>query len=158
MNNNDTLKRIRYAFDYPDDKMIEIFAHSESEVSRSKLSNWMKKEEDEEFERLWDYDLALFLNGFIVEKRGRKEVPQPEAEEVLNNNIVLRKLKIALNLQANDVLDILLLSDFRMSKHELSAFFRKFGHQHYRPCKDQVLRNFLNGMQLKYRQKKTLKK
>ncbi|MFT7612036.1 MAG: hypothetical protein ACI9J3_000985 [Parvicellaceae bacterium] len=157
MNNNDTLKRIRYAFDYPDDKMIEIFAHSEHEVSREKLSNWMKKEEDEEFERLWDYDLALFLNGLIVEKRGKKDGPLAEAEEILNNNIVLRKLKIALNFKDDDVLNMLLLSDLKISKHELSAFFRKFGHKHYRPCKDQVLRNFLNGMQLKYRQNKVNK-
>jgi len=38
-----------------------------------------------------------------------------------------------------------------ISKHELSAFFRKPGHKHYRECKDQVFRNFLNGVQLKYR-------
>jgi len=43
------------------------------------------------------------------------------------------------------------LSDFRMSKHELSAFFRKPGHKHYRECKDQILRVFLKGLQMKYR-------
>ncbi len=61
------------------------------------------------------------------------------------------KLKIALNLKAEDVLDILELADFRISKHELSALFRRPGHKHYRECKDQILRNFLTGMQLKYR-------
>jgi uncharacterized protein YehS (DUF1456 family) len=61
------------------------------------------------------------------------------------------KLKIALNLKAEDVLEILELAEFRISKHELSAFFRKPGHKHYRECKDQILRNFLQGMQLKYR-------
>ncbi|MBL4705387.1 MAG: DUF1456 family protein [Flavobacteriales bacterium] len=154
MDNNDVLKRIRYTFDYSDEKMIEIFSFSEHEVTRSKLSNWMKKDDDPEFERLLDYDLALYLNGFIIEKRGRREGPLPEAEEILNNNIILRKLKIALNLKDTDVLDILLLADLRISKHELSAFFRKFGHQHYRPCKDQILRNFLHGLQVKFRPKK----
>jgi uncharacterized protein YehS (DUF1456 family) len=43
------------------------------------------------------------------------------------------------------------LADLRMSEHELSAFFRKPGHKHYRLCKDQILRNFLRGVQLKYR-------
>jgi uncharacterized protein YehS (DUF1456 family) len=61
------------------------------------------------------------------------------------------KLKIALNLKAEDVLGILELAEFRISKHELSAFFRKPGHKHYRECKDQILRNFLQGLQLKYR-------
>jgi len=48
-------------------------------------------------------------------------------------------------------LKILELANMRMSKHELSAFFRKREHKHYRECKDQVLRNFLKGVQLKYR-------
>ena len=42
-------------------------------------------------------------------------------------------------------------ADFSLSKHELSAFFRKPEHKHYRKCKDQVLRYFLKGVQLKYR-------
>ena len=66
-------------------------------------------------------------------------------------NSVFRKLKIALDLKADDVLDILGLANLRISKHELSAFFRKPDHKHYRECKDQVLRSFLKGVQLKYR-------
>ena len=62
-----------------------------------------------------------------------------------------RKLKIALNMKDDDVMEMMELAQFRMSKHELSAFFRKPGHKHYRQCKDQMLRNFLKGLQLKYR-------
>jgi uncharacterized protein YehS (DUF1456 family) len=65
--------------------------------------------------------------------------------------MVFMKLKIALNLKAEDVLEILELSSFKLSKHELSAFYRKPGHKHYRACKDQVLRNFLQGLQQKLR-------
>ena len=60
-------------------------------------------------------------------------------------------MKIALNLQSDDVLNMLALADLKISKHELSAFFRKPDHKHFRPCKDQVLRNFLKGVQLKLR-------
>ena len=63
------------------------------------------------------------------------------------------KLKIALNLKAEDVLKILALVDFSLSKHELSAFFRKSSHKHYRKCQNQVLRNFLNGLQIQHRGK-----
>ena len=49
------------------------------------------------------------------------------------------------------MLETLKLADVRISKHELSAFFRKVGHKHYRECKDQVLRNFLKGLQIKCR-------
>jgi uncharacterized protein YehS (DUF1456 family) len=45
------------------------------------------------------------------------------------------------------------LRGFRLSKHELSAFFRNPTQPQYRECKDQVLRNFLMGLQMKYRPK-----
>jgi uncharacterized protein YehS (DUF1456 family) len=150
VNSNDILRRIRYTFSFNDSKMIEIFGLAGHEVSRAQISNWLKKDDDPSFQDLDDYHLAIFLNGLIVEKRGRKEGAEPVAEKRLNNNIVFRKLKIALNLKDDEILEILKLADLRISKHELSAFFRKPGQEQYRQCKDQILRNFLHGMQIKY--------
>ena len=110
----------------------------------------MKKDDDEAFQALNDQKLAFFLNGMIVANRGKKDGEVPIVEKQLNNNIILRKLKIALELKDEDILDILDLVDMRISKHELSAFFRHPDHAHYRTCKDQILRNFLLGMQVKY--------
>jgi len=87
----------------------------------------------------------------INDKRGKKEGPQPEPEQRLTNNIVFRKLRIALNLKAEDILEIMDLANVSISKHELSAFFRRTDHKHFRECNDQILRNFLKGVQLKYR-------
>jgi uncharacterized protein YehS (DUF1456 family) len=70
---------------------------------------------------------------------------------VLTNNIIFRKLRIALDLKAEDIIDIMNLTEVGISKPELSAFFRKPSNRHYRACKDQVLRNFLKGIQIKYR-------
>lgn len=151
MTNNDVLRRIRYIFNINDKGMIKLFELAEHKVSREEISQWLKKEEDEGFVTLADQQLAIFLNGLINDKRGKKDGPQHEPEKRLNNNIIFMKLKIALNLQAEAVLEILQLAGFEMSKHELSAFFRKPGHKHYRECKDQILRNFLKGLQLKYR-------
>jgi len=151
MNNNDILRRIRYTFDFDDSKMISIFDQASLKVTREQISDWLKKEENADYREMEDVELAIFLNGFINEKRGKKEGAQPEPEKRLNNNIVFRKLKIALDLQAEEVLEILELAGLRVSKHELSAFFRKPKHKHYRVCQDQILRNFLSGMQLKYR-------
>ncbi|MHA6248902.1 YehS family protein [Pontibacter sp. CAU 1760] len=150
MNNNDTLRRIRYTFEYSDAQMIELFGMGGLEVTRAEVSDWLKKEDDPEYKELEDEKLATFLNGFIIEKRGKKDGPQPAPEKKLNNNIILRKLKIALNLKDEDILEILELVRFRLGKAELSAFFRKPDHHHYRVCQDQILRNFLHGMQLKY--------
>ncbi|MBM9519213.1 DUF1456 family protein [Desulforhopalus vacuolatus] len=151
MTNNDVLRRIRYIFDIDDSEMIAIFALADYQVTRELISDWLKKDDDPAFRECSDTKLALFLNGFINHKRGKKEGPQPEPEKRLTNNIIFMKLKIALNLKAEDVLDLMYLADFAMSKPELSAFFRRPGHKHYRVCQDQMLRNFLKGMQLRYR-------
>lgn len=151
MNNNDVLRKIRYTFDYTDEKMMSIFKSADVDVDRAQISKWLKRDEDEDFEGIYDKSLASFLNGFINVRRGKKEGEQPKPEKTLNNNIILRKLKIALNLKDTDVLELLDLADFRFSKSELSALFRKPTHQHFRQCKDQVIRNFLHGMQIKYK-------
>ena len=151
MTNNDVLRRIRYIFDFNDTKMIAVFGSADHQVTRAEISDWLKKDNDPAYQKCSDALLAIFLNGLINDKRGRKEGEQPEPEQRLNNNIVFMKLKIALNLKAEDVLQIMDLANFSISKGELSSFFRRPGHKHYRECKDQILRNFLKGMQLKYR-------
>ncbi|CED71228.1 putative uncharacterized protein [Aliivibrio wodanis] len=147
MTNNDILRRIRYAFDFDDTKMIALFAAADLEVTREQVCNWLKADDDKDYKSCQDVQLATFLNGLINDRRGKREGEQPKPEEKLTNNIILKKLQIALNLKADDVLDLMKLVNFRLSKHELSAFFRKADHKHYRICKDQVLRNFLQGVQ-----------
>ena len=153
MNNNDVIRKIRYIFDYNDSKMIDLFGLIDMKVSRSEISNWLKADDDKAFVELTDNKLATFLNGFIIEKRGRKEGPQPIPEETLTNNIILKKLKIALDLKSDDILKMFILMDRRISEHELSAFFRNPKHRKYRECNDQYLRNFLNSITPVERQK-----
>jgi uncharacterized protein YehS (DUF1456 family) len=64
----------------------------------------------------------------------------------MTNNDILKKLRVALKLRDDDIVKILELVDFRISKSELSAFFRKEDHSKYMECGDQILRNFLNGL------------
>lgn len=151
MNNNDILRRLRFTFDFDDAQMMALSSTQEQPASRADISNWLKKEDDEAYKAMNDHRLAIFLNNLIDEKRGKREGKDFPHEKSLNNNQVFKKLKIALNLKAEDILEILALADFTLSKHELSAFFRKEGHKHYRQCKDQVLRNLLQGLQQKYR-------
>ncbi|MCK5215429.1 MAG: DUF1456 family protein [Candidatus Omnitrophica bacterium] len=69
------------------------------------------------------------------------------------NNDILKKLRVALKLRDTDIIDILKLADFEITKPQLSALFRKEGHKNYMECKDQLLRRFLNGLIIKYRGK-----
>jgi uncharacterized protein YehS (DUF1456 family) len=151
MVNNDVLRRVRYIFDFNDSKMIAIYGLADHHVSREEVSAWLKKEDDEDYEECSDLLMAAFLNGLITDMRGAKDGQKSVVEKRLTNNMIFMKLKIALSLKAEDVMAILALADFKISKHELSAFFRKPEHKHYRECKDQILRNFLKGLQLKLR-------
>ncbi|NMM47627.1 YehS family protein [Marinigracilibium pacificum] len=152
MTNNDILRRLRYTFDLSDQQVIEIFQLANYSVNRPEVVNWLLKEEEEYYQPMSDKELALFLNGLINQKRGVKEGPQHEAEEFLNNNQILRKLRIALNFKDTDMLAVLELASFPIGKHELSAFFRKPDQGQYKHAGDQVLRKFLKGLQLKYRE------
>lgn len=151
MTNNDIIRRLRFAFEFKDAEMIDLFDSAGLHVTRNQISNWLLKEDDESFEEIQIQQLAYFLNGLIIYGRGKKEGPPPEAETNLNNNIILRKLKIALNYKDEDILEILELEGMKISKHELSAFFRKPGQDQYRECKDQILRKFIYGLQVKHR-------
>ncbi len=149
MTNNDVLRRIRYIFDLSDTKMIAIFALAGKETTREEISRWLKKDEDPDYLKCKDIELAAFLNGFIIFKRGPKEGSTVENEKRLNHNIIFRKINIALSLQSNDIISLFDLVGLPISKHELSAFFRNPNHKNYRECKDQLLRNFLQGLQQK---------
>lgn len=151
MTNNDIMRRLRYIFDFNDTAMMALFGLGGHEVTRAQVSDWLKKEDDPAFQVCSDILFASFLNGIIKDMRGEKEGEQHPPEKHLSNNMIFRKLIIALNLQADDVLKIMSSVNYILSKHELSAFFRKVDHKHYRVCKDQILQNFLNGLQLKYR-------
>ena len=96
-------------------------------------------------------ELDSFLNGFIISKRGKKESTPGQAQNVtprLTNNMKLKKIRIALELQEDAMLQILKLADVVISKPELTALFRNSSHKHYKECGNQFLRNFLKGLAL----------
>lgn len=153
MNNNDVLRRLRYTFDLEDQEVIALFALGGLEVTRAHISDFLKKDEHPECVACSNAELSAFLNGLIIHHRGPREegAGPPPLEPQLNNNDKLRKLKIALSLKEADMLELMALSGMPLSRPELSALFRKPSHQHYRACQDQLLRNFLRGLQIKQR-------
>jgi uncharacterized protein YehS (DUF1456 family) len=151
MINNDVLKKLRYILDYGDSQMIETFGLGQLVVTREKVSQLLKKDDDSDYVICKDVELSSFLNGLIIQKRGQKDGVVPVAEKKITNNITFKKLIIAFNLKSEGVIDVLKLADLTVGKSELSAFFRKTTHKNYRECKAQILRNFLMGLQIKER-------
>ncbi len=135
-----------------DDAEVESF-EEDFEVEEAE-----EDEEDEDMKCTIE-ELEAFLNGFIIFKRGRQELKPGQKEKpilsIMNirsiNNVVLKKLKIALSLQSEDMLEILELAGVTISRGELSAVFRKEGHKNYMECGDRYLRNFLKGLAIKHR-------
>ncbi|MGE7622430.1 DUF1456 family protein [Viridibacillus sp. NPDC096237] len=167
MDNNDILIRTRYALDIKNRDMVEIFKLGGMEVTREEVPKILTKSKDEFDEEVeveenddqikCDYKmLESFLNGFITFKRGKQDPKpgQPKAPEQTKdhvNNMLLKKLKVALQLTTDDMLDILDDGGIAVSKGELGAILRKPGHRNYKDCGDNFARKFLKGLAVRYR-------
>jgi uncharacterized protein YehS (DUF1456 family) len=147
---NFTLQSLQRTFQWSEAEIIEIFANADHAVTATQVSRWLKKEDDDHFLLLKDIELGIFLNGLIIKTRGKKEGPSPAPEPKITNNTILKKIKIALDLQGKEVQDILGLAGVAIIDYELSAFFRKHDHKNYRKCPDRMLRSFLKGLQIKF--------
>ena len=157
MNNNDILRRLRFTFNFNDKKMVALYKLAGLEVTASEVVNWLKKDDDSNFVACNDNQLAYFLNGLIIDRRGASDDRKHEAEKRLNNNLILVKLKIALSLKTDDIVDMMQDTHLNVTKAELGAFLRSADHKKFRRCQDQFLRNFLFGIDKKFNVKRPAK-
>lgn len=157
MTNNDILRRLRYALNLKDVTVIEIFKLADYDIEKYTVVDMLRKEEDESYLECSDDVLGLFLDGFIIYNRGKRDV-LPTTNKILvadlTNNEILKKIRIALTLKDDEIIEILKLVDFKISKSELNALFRKKGHKNYKECGNQFLRNFLQGLAVHNRNSK----
>ncbi|TGE39183.1 DUF1456 family protein [Desulfosporosinus fructosivorans] len=174
MDNNDILIRLRYALDVRDIDMVKIFELGGLELTQEQVRKLLIKsketyrynnevedddqvEETEENIKCKNSTLESFLNGYIILKRGKQDPKpgQPVRPVLMKsenpNNMLLKKLKIALSLTSDDMLDILVKAGVIVTKGELSAILRSEGHKNYKECGDKYARNFLKGLAIKIR-------
>ncbi|KAF1303007.1 DUF1456 family protein [Enterococcus saccharolyticus] len=155
MNHNDRLTRLRYALDIKDMDMVKIFELGGVTVTKDEVREMLKKIDTENYEiELTDENFERFLNGMIISQRGAREgsdKPILELHKGNANNLMLKKLKIALSLTSEDMLALLDQAGVTVSKGEMGAILRKEGHRNYKPCGDKYARNFLKGLMLQYR-------
>ena len=152
MIHNDVLRSVRYMLDISDNKVVDIIKLGGLDVTKEDVLTYLKKDEEEGFVRCPDNVMAHFLDGLVFFKRGKDESRPPVPVELpVTNNTILKKLRVAFELKEDDMHAILKSAGFPVSKAELSALFRKFGHTNYRTCGYQLLRNFLKGLTLRVR-------
>ena len=160
MNNNYILAKIKYAMDLKNENIVDIFKFGGIDISEEEVQKLLEgarenisdEDEVEEITKCKNITLESFLNGLIIYKRGEKET-KTEQPEILSikgnkniNNIMLKKLKIALSLSSQDILDIFEEIGKPLTKGELADIFRKEGHKHYKKCADKHAVNFLEGI------------
>jgi uncharacterized protein YehS (DUF1456 family) len=154
MINNDVLRSIRYMLDLSDIKVVEItkLVDPAFPLEKADVQAFLRKEDDPDYAECSNAVLAHFLDGLIIHCRGRDEsLPPRPVEKRITNNVVLKKLRVAFALKDVDMHEIFEAAGFPISKPELSALFRQPGHNNYRVCGDQLLRNFLKGLTLRVR-------
>lgn len=151
MLNNDVLRSLRYTLDLSDNALLDMLHGVEPDLDIATLRSYLASEGDESFIYMNDELMVGFLDNLILERRGPSPQPAPPTELPLTNNTILKKLRVAFTLHEADLLDILDSVDFEISKPELSALFRKAGHTNYRECGDQLMRQFLKGLTLRFR-------
>ncbi|WMJ71380.1 DUF1456 family protein [Stenotrophomonas sp. 24(2023)] len=154
MINNDVLRSLRYSMDLADGHVVSLcqLADPAFSVTTDEVKGWLHREDEPGHLPCPDAALAHFLDGLIIHLRGRDESqPLRPVETRLDNNLILKKLRVAFQLRDVDLMEIFAAAGFRASKSEVGALFRQPGHANYRRCLDQMLRNFLKGLSLRLR-------
>lgn len=144
---NEILYRIKKALNLSNEEMIEAYRLEDYTMETSRLDSLLKRRHDKNFQLCSYEELGVFLDGLVSLKRGPSPKKSSEEEAVeLTNNLILKKLRIALELKEAEVEIIFGLADVELSKQQLASFFRKEGHKNFKTCSDELLMAFLDGL------------
>ena len=143
---NEILFRIQKAFNLSQDEMLEAYKLIEHNIEVSHLENLLKKHQDKGYEVCSYEELGVFLDALVILKRGPSPKKKEDVVVELTNNLILKKLRIALELKEAQTEIIFGLADVELSKQQLASLFRKESHKNFKPCSDELLMAFLEGL------------
>jgi uncharacterized protein YehS (DUF1456 family) len=149
MKNNDVLRSIRHILNIGDATIVDIFKLAPHKIDQATVSSFLQEEDEAGYKDCPNNLMILFLDGLITQRRGKSEGKSVDTKGIfppLTNNVIFKKLRIAFDLKEDDLIELMSLADFDVSKNEVSAIFRKPGHKHYRECSDDFLMAFLVGL------------
>ncbi len=147
MKTNDILYKIQKALNLSQEEMLEAYKLAEYKMDATHLDSLLKRRLEEGFKLCSYEELGIFLDGFVTLKRGPSPKKNNDDEVVeLTNNLILKKLRIALELKEAETEIIFSLADIELSKQQLASLFRKEGHKNFKECSDELLMAFLDGL------------
>ena len=144
---NDILFKIKTALSLDEEMIIKAYALVEHEMTKDRVTNILKKHQDKGYEEATYEELGLFLDGLVLLKRGVNSTPKDENETVeLTNNLILKKLRVALELKEAELVILFALAEVTITKRQIGSLFRKEGGKNFKPCSDELLLSFLEGL------------
>lgn len=147
INTNEVLYRIQQALNLTAEEIIEAYTLEEYSMEASHLESLLKRRHDEGFMLCSYEELGVFLDGLVTLKRGPSPKKANDDEIIeLTNNLILKKLRIAMELKEAETEIIFGLVDVELSKQQLASLFRKEGHKNFKTCPDELLMAFLEGL------------
>jgi len=143
---NEILYRIQKALNLSTEDMIEIYKLASHAMSWEHLDSLLKRRQEEGFMLCSYEELGVFLDGLVTFKRGPS--PKKSNDEVveLTNNLILKKLRIALELKEAEIEIIFGLAEIELTKQQLASLFRKESHKNFKPCSAELLMAFIEGL------------
>ena len=152
MEKNEVMSGVRFALHLLNNEVRELIHQGGGEVSPLEVVNLLKKEDEPDYLPCSAERLHQFFDGLILKRRGPLEGEAPKINtKHIDNNVILRKIRIAFALKDVDVIELLKKTGFAVTKSELGAMARKKDHPHYMKCGDQLIRYLLKGMVMTYR-------
>lgn len=147
MNTNDILYKIQKALSLSSDDMLKAYELEAYKMESEHLDSLLRKRQDKGYKICSFEELGIFLDGLVTLKRGPSPQKADSNEVVeLTNNLILKKLRIALELKEAETEIIFSLGEVELSKQQLASLFRKEGHKNFKECSDELLMAFLDGL------------
>jgi len=144
---NDILFKIKTALSLSQSEMVEAYALADYTISKERLENVLKRRQDPDYQEATYEELGSFLDGLILFKRGKNLVKKDEEEVVeLTNNLIMKKLRVALELKEPELLIIFGLAEINMTKRQIGSLFRKEGTKNFKYASDELLMAFIEGL------------
>ncbi len=143
---NEILYRIQKALHLSIDEMLEAYKLENYKMLEPHLKDLLKRRQEPGFMLCSYEELGVFLDGLVTLKRGPS--PKKKDDEVieLTNNLILKKLRIALELKEAETEIIFSLADIELTKQQLASLFRKETHKNFKPCSSELLMAFIEGL------------
>jgi uncharacterized protein YehS (DUF1456 family) len=144
---NDILYKIKKALSLENTQLIEAYKLAEYEMKEERLEAILKRRLDKGYEEATYEELGIFLDGLVLLKRGPSNKVADKNEAVaLSNNLILKKIRVAMNLKEPELVILFALAEVELTKRQIGSLFRKEGGKNFKACSDELLEAFLEGL------------